>query len=444
MLKTCLTLSKLDNKAAANNCKVVSKDTNQSVAELTMTRLKLLCFWIKHQYHTSQEIGTTSKPLVRVKPETISLMKNQKRDEDVWASENKEPEYTPLTLDTASAMKVFNKVKNLLTCVHGVMGIPFLYVIRILLIPKDKDDAPPFGEEDTKYTSVDMETTAHTPILSDDANYDQEYNALETHGPFVPSFLTDTKKIWSILLACFSLSSMWQHIKKFSAQQNGRQAWCILHNHFFGRDKVNTMYSDILLTLKNLHYSCNRKNFNFDKYCTAHVEQHNCHATLAEYGVTPLEKTMKIHYFEDGISDSSFASVKSMIMVDCQKFQEFDALMHLYMNFKCLQKAEAPTYQACNVSALQGHGGGRQGHGGCGGGGCGGPNSCVLGLVPQEVVDKVTTVENRYYPAFEYNKLTPAKKAKHYQIKDPGRSLGLDSQAEGPTRPTRAQPLWQS
>ncbi len=59
--------------------------------------------------------------------------------------------------------------------------------------------------------------------------------------------------------------------------------------------------------------------------------------------MTLLKKTMKIHYFEDGISDSSFASIKSTIMVDCQKFQEFDAVMQLYVNFKRTQKAEAFT-----------------------------------------------------------------------------------------------------
>ncbi len=65
-------------------------------------------------------------------------------------------------------------------------------VIRIQLIPKDEGDDPPFGEEDTKYTSVDMETTACAPILSDNADYDLEYDDLEAHGSFVPSFLTDT------------------------------------------------------------------------------------------------------------------------------------------------------------------------------------------------------------------------------------------------------------
>ncbi len=234
----------------------------------------------------------------------------------------------------------------------------------------DENDDPPFGDEDTKYTSIDMEMMAHAPILSDDTNYKEEYETLKAHGPFVPSFLTNTKKVWSILLACFCLSSAWQHVKKFAAQQNGCQAWCTLQNHFFGGDKVNTMVSDILLTLKSLHYSGDRKNFNFDKYCTAHVEQHNCHAALAKYGVAPLEETMKIHYnFEDRISNSSFASIKRMIMVHRQKFLEFDAVMRLYVNYKRMQKAEATTHQACNVSALQGCGGGRQGHGGCSRGG---------------------------------------------------------------------------
>jgi hypothetical protein len=65
-----------------------------------------------------------------------------------------------------------------------------------------------FGDKDTKYTFIDMETTARAPILSNDANiYDKDPENLKAYGPFVPTFLTDTKKVWSILLACFVLSS---------------------------------------------------------------------------------------------------------------------------------------------------------------------------------------------------------------------------------------------
>ncbi len=125
---------------------------------------------------------------------------------------------------------------------------------------------------------------------------------------------------------------------------------------------------------------------------------------------------MKIHYFEGGINDLSFASVKSMILVDCTKFQDFDAVMRLYVNYKHSQKAETLTHQACNVSALQGCGCGRQGHGGRGRGRQGGLHGRLSGGVPQEEVDKVTTVEAWYYSPEDYAKFTPAKKQKHHQL----------------------------
>jgi hypothetical protein len=68
--------------------------------------------------------------------------------------------------------------------------------------------------------------------------------------------------------------------------------------------------------------------------------------------MAPLKKSMKIHYFEDGITDSSFNSVKSTIMVDCQKFQKFDAVMELYVDFKHSQKLKAPTHQSPSSQCL--------------------------------------------------------------------------------------------
>ena len=57
-LKDALALSELDvDDAVANVCKAVAKDVGQSVAELAATKLKLACFWIRHQYRTSREIG---------------------------------------------------------------------------------------------------------------------------------------------------------------------------------------------------------------------------------------------------------------------------------------------------------------------------------------------------------------------------------------------------
>ncbi len=295
--------------------------------------------------------------------------------------------------------------------------MPLVYVIKVVLVPEDENDNPPFGDKESKYSSIDMEMIARAPILSDDADiYGENSGNLKAHGPFVPTFPTDTKKVWAILLACVGLSSAWQHVKKFVNQQNGRQAWRTLYDHFFGGDKVNTMVADILLTLKALHYGGDWKNLTFDKFCTAHVDQHNCHTALAKWNVPPFEETMKIHYFEDGITDLSFAAVKSMILVDRTRFQDFESVMRVYVNFKRSQKAEALAQQVRNVSALQGCGGGRQGHGGRGRGGRGGPGGRPNGGVPQVEVDKVTTVEAWYYSPDEYAKFTPAKKQKHFQL----------------------------
>ena len=95
--------------------------------------------------------------------------------------------------------------------------MPLVYVIRVALVPEDENDNPPLGDKESKYTSIDMEMIACAPILSNDADiYGEDSGNLEAHGPFAPTFPTDAKKIWAILLACFGLSSAWQHVKKFA------------------------------------------------------------------------------------------------------------------------------------------------------------------------------------------------------------------------------------
>jgi hypothetical protein len=115
MLKDAKTLLELDNDAVANIFKAVCKNTGQSVAKIAATKLKLKCFWIRHQHQTLREIWVTSRPLVKINYSgAIELLQQQKLDEDNWATDNKEPDYLSLTLDTSTATRVFDKVKTLL------------------------------------------------------------------------------------------------------------------------------------------------------------------------------------------------------------------------------------------------------------------------------------------------------------------------------------------
>jgi hypothetical protein len=113
MLKDKKTWSELHKNAIANICKAVSKDTGHSVAELATTKTKLFCFWIKHQDQTLHLVGTTTRLLVGTTIMMINTLRMQKRDKDTWASENKEPNYISIALNTSSNTKTFDKVKNL-------------------------------------------------------------------------------------------------------------------------------------------------------------------------------------------------------------------------------------------------------------------------------------------------------------------------------------------
>ena len=102
------------------------------------------------------------------------------------------------------------------------------------------------------------------------------------------------------------------------------------------------MFSSIITTLQNLYYTEDSKNYNFDKYCTAHVEQHNRLAAIQEYGVQGIDENMKIHYFEEGIKDESLSAAKTMILADRIKFPDFTTVMNLYSNLKRTQKNDKP------------------------------------------------------------------------------------------------------
>jgi hypothetical protein len=78
MLKDAKTLSELDDDTIANICKAVSKETGQSVAKITATKLNLTYFWIRYQIQISREIGGTQRPFVKIPYSgTIDLLRQQ-------------------------------------------------------------------------------------------------------------------------------------------------------------------------------------------------------------------------------------------------------------------------------------------------------------------------------------------------------------------------------
>ncbi len=104
--------------------------------------------------------------------------------------------------------------------------------------------------------------------------------------------------------------------------------------------------------------------------------------------------------------------------------------MQLYVTSKHGQKSSKTAHQGRNLSAMSGRGGTYQGGRGAGRGGRGrgDPGAQQRGLVSQSEIDKVTDVEKKRYSDEVYAKFTPAQKAKHWQLMNPGKEHGV-----GPT-----------
>jgi len=81
-------------------------------------------------------------------------------------------------------------------------------------------------------------------------------------------------------------------------------------------------------------YDGDKKNFNFDKYVTLHVEQHNLHADLPEYGVSAFDESMKILWFQNGIKCPALDTVKASINANKANFTRFDTVKDAYVEFK--------------------------------------------------------------------------------------------------------------
>jgi hypothetical protein len=219
-------------------------------------------------------------------------------------------------------------------------------------------------------------------------------------------------------------------VKKFSKTKNGRQVYRTLHTLLLGRQQVVSTGSAIVTKLQSFRYEGDHKNFNFDKYVNLHVEQHNQHADLQEYGVAPLAENLKTFWFQEGIKDPSLNAVKASTNANRANFTDFGSVKDAYVEFKCTNNPtnDPKTQQVASVARGGCEGGNYlrrhdQGHG---------PQTsdkCQKRLVPQSEVNKQTHIINRHYSDAKFDQLTPAEKQKLWQHRNASKTPG--------TRPTR-------
>ena len=355
------TLREIDDDMIKEMCRAIRKPgdgtVGHSISELSVSRLKLLSFWAKHMWRTSRGVDDWTETTWG----DISDLADQKSlEDDVKGSTAPSP--PELTLDTKTAAASFTHLKTYLRARRSrKTGLPLDYMTRVNIRgpfdgPEDApEDAPPYGHPDSPYVSIDEELTARAPILRHDIAHAQlavPDEVLEANGPFEKGFLADSADVFDILHTVWGKSSWWTHCKAFTKTRNGRQAFRTLHAQLLGGPKAIASGAAILAQLQALRYEGDRRNFTFDKYVQLHMQQHNLHADLADYGVAPLSENLKILWFKEGITDKSFDVVKMNVIASPERYATFQAVQEAYSTFhrqRCL--TDGP--RARQVSAIR-------------------------------------------------------------------------------------------
>ena len=370
--------------------------------------------------------------------EDIKPLQDQKALEDSL-DESKEPEPPKMTLTPTTAAACFTQLKMYLAKCRGRLGVPLDYVVRAQLkgphnVPKDAlDDQPAFGKPESPYVTIDAELTARAAILRFDlthAQLAQALDILEEKGPFTQTFIQDSAKVYDILHTVWGTSQSWTHARAAAGKtKNGRKAYRTLHAQLLGGQQLVASGSAIMTKLQSLRFDGERRGFPFDKYVALHVQGHVEHDDLQQYGVDPLTDSLKILWFQNGITDKSLDAVRASINANPTSFTTFSAVQEAYVSFKLQQKQIDPP-RGRQVSSLRGgrRSGGPRG-GGPGRGRGGGDRSS--GLFSEEELTACKIV-NRHYSKKEYDKLTPLQQQKLYQLRHPDQKLGT-----GPTRQSR-------
>jgi len=109
LFQSAETIAEFGDSEIDSVCRTLHRDSSLPIAELALTRLKLLTFWIRHQLRTGCEIGGVGNLLVRTELKTLNLLKEQKRLEDGWAANNKEPEYTAIPSTSPRPLRLLKR-----------------------------------------------------------------------------------------------------------------------------------------------------------------------------------------------------------------------------------------------------------------------------------------------------------------------------------------------
>ena len=107
-----------------------------------------------------------------------------------------------------------------------------------------------------------------------------------------------------------------------------------LKNHYLGKNMVDSLASAAEKKLATLSYTGESRRWNFEKYASAHLEQHTILEDLSEQGQhAGIDEQTKVRPMLDGIKTPKLDTVKTTILGSHRLRNNFASAVNLYKDF---------------------------------------------------------------------------------------------------------------
>ena len=368
----------MDEEVIGTICRVVRKpgggDDGKAVSAIAEANLKTMVYYIKHQARISRTVNFASVTLPKVR-KLKRQQELEKKHEDPGVRPDIDPKNWPKTLE--SVIEWFGGFR-------GVDDHPLSYVVRDVLTVPTMGSDPTMGAVGSEYTTHDQECIKRGAIIDPTGVPGADP---EKDGPFTDTYLSDRMKLWRLGAGLFKNTEAWPYFKVGKKNEDGRKGFKSVWDHYLGPNNVDHMAASAEKLLASSSYQGEKKSWNFEKFATMHMEQHNILESLVEHGYTGIDARSKVRFLNEGIKSTSLDAVKTRIMSDNALRGDFAQCVTLYKDF--IKQQGLHERNSLNISQV-----------GTGGGGGAG-----------------VVVEDRYYDREEWDRLSASQRAEVSKIR---------------------------
>jgi hypothetical protein len=122
-----------DRVSVEKLCKYVRAEAKTTIALQSCQHLNMLVYYLRHQERTSRVIPNLTDVLIA----DIEALDHYWMVEEDWVKTHRDPEPTPVTLDTALAAKAFNQMRQILMNMRGLSKALLAYFVHKRILPPD-------------------------------------------------------------------------------------------------------------------------------------------------------------------------------------------------------------------------------------------------------------------------------------------------------------------